>query len=535
MNPRFRDLMRSIEKKVDAELPKVIDPTRAEPVPLKIAVSSPSPPSNSAVNSALKPAIKVGATKAEIPQADGKRTPNDGELGAPIEARRSRFMTLPKAKGRVPMMDGEEQISIGLDWGTHSTKVVIRRGDQELSELLIMERAPDNDRKFPPLFLDSPYPYFAIPSVVGIDSGTFRFGDSARSLKIAQRCYCLKASLFKGQPSVPPALVKALGETAEADAVDLLAAAFLGWVLGRARESIDKLVGVGNWNPFVAICAPMDRTEDAELKRRYEMILHAAVLAAFRTDGALFSSSRSVAEAVRTLEGYLTTEAPAAHLRCFVVAPETVAGLIPLQADPRYSSGLYSLVDIGGGSTELAIVHIVKTGAGSIDCLADHSIPIGTLDLNEHRAVPGGYSPKDSLAKHASDMWANCYVSEFRRYGNSRGWKKTLVIKAGGGWRFEDLELLLRSRHASNEYAKVGGEVAEFNFVEYAPSTNIIKTAPTIYAPTTERREQFRFLPVAIGLSRYLIWPKNWGPEDRPPSVTRDEPPPQPEATHGHN
>lgn len=528
MNPRFRDLMRGIDQKVEAQLEGLLDPTRAA----SLTPSKPSPP---APKAAARHATTAPAAKATRSPAPAPATPGTNELSSTVESYHSRFLSLPKTANDVELINGEEEISIGLDWGTHSTKIVMRRGDRELSELLIVERTPDNDRKYPPQFLDSPYPYFAIPSVVGLDAGALRFGDAARPLAVTHRCYCLKASLFKSQPEVPRPLVEAIGESTQADAIDVLAAAFLGWALGRARQSIDMLVGAGNWQPFVAICAPMDRMENADLKRRYEMILNAAMLAAFSTEGSLFSSPRPATEVIQRLRRYLTTELPHLDVRRFAVAPETVAGLVPLQADPGYAPGLYSLVDIGGGSTELAIVHIVTTGAASIDCLADRSIPIGTLDLNEHRVVPGGYSPKAALAKQTSDMWASCYIDDFRRYGHSKDWKRTRVIKAGGGWRVEDLEVLLRSRHASTEYAKVGGALAEFEFVEYSPSTSIITTAPTMYAPLTERRDQFRFLAVAIGLSRFPIWPDNHPPGDRPPGVPPDAPPPAPEATHGHS
>lgn len=536
MNPRFRDLVRGIDQKVEAQLESLLDPNRAASLksskPSPHDSAQPSPPSPKA---AAQHAITAPVTKATRSPAPAATIPGTNEPSGTVESHHSRFLSLPRTANDVELINGEEEISIGLDWGTHSTKIVMRRGDRELSELLIVERTPDNDRRYPPRFLDSPYPYFAIPSVVGLDAGALRFGDAARALAVTHRCYCLKASLFRSQPDVPRPLIEAIGESTQTDAIDVLAAAFLGWVLGRARESIDKLVGAGNWQPFVAICAPMDRMENADLKRRYEMILHAAVLAAFSTNGPLLSSLRPAAEAISSLRRYLTTPLPDPDHRRFIVAPETVAGLIPLQADPAYSPGLYSLVDIGGGSTELAIVHIVTTGATSIDCLADRSIPIGTLNLNEHKAVPDGNSPEESLAKEASDMWANCYVNEFQRYGNSRGWKKTRVIKAGGGWPFGHLEKLLRKRHASTEYAKVGGSAADFEFVEYSPSTSMIRTAPTMYAPITERRAQFRFLPVAIGLSRYLIWPKNWRPEDRPSGTPPHEPPPSHDATHGHS
>jgi hypothetical protein len=338
-----------------------------------------------------------------------------------------------------------------------------------------------------------------------------------------------------GLPEVPSPLVEAIGESTQADAIDILAAAFLGWVLGRARASIDKLVGAGNWRPFVAICAPMDRMENAELKARYEVILNAAVLTAFSNDEPLCSLPISAREVVEKLRVYLRMRLPDVDVRPFVVVPETIAGLVPLQADPGYAPGLYSLVDIGGGSTELAVVHIVTTGAGSIDCLADRSIHFGTINFDEYTAVPGGQSPKIEVAKQASEMWANCYVSDYQRYGSTKGWKTTRVIKAGGGWRFEELEDLMRSRHASNEYAKAGGEIADFEFVTYAPSTSMVKTARTVYAPPSEQRELFRFLPVAIGLSRFLIWPKNWRPHDRPPGVAATEAPPAPDASHGHN
>src|SRR5688572_9411983 len=55
-----------------------------------------------------------------------------------------------------------EKIFIGLDWGTHSTKVVIRRdaGDHR-GQLLAIQPPPDNSRAFDP-YSDAPYPWFAI-------------------------------------------------------------------------------------------------------------------------------------------------------------------------------------------------------------------------------------------------------------------------------------------------------------------------------------------------------------------------------------
>lgn len=470
----------------------------------------------------------------EVHPNESSAPPRSPDTAAPRTA-------MPPTRAESPSRSGRDRpalaiVHIGLDWGTHSTKVVIRRDEEtERGELLAVLPAPDESVRNGHA-ADAPYPWFAIPSVVGVRDGRLVFGDAARALPLESKHYTLKATLIKGTPSVAPAIARPLNAKDADEVVDILAVAFVAWVLQHVRVRIDDLIGAGRWKPFVSMSAPMDRVEDPELKRRYERILNAAWLAAFRNGGGINLEGAELATFVRQIRELLGSQLDDDGDRLFAVLPETIAGLVPLMLEPRREEGIYNVIDIGGGSTEVSIVQLSDLGHGIINCVADKSIRVGALDLRDGAAT-GTDSPLESIRATLCEQWFDGYQRECRNRVRVDAWAKNVVLKAGGGWASGRIEERLATSHPWRDYFahRISGG-AFLRFVPYQPSSDLLSIAGSPHAKNgSNTRELFHLLPVALGLSLYPDWPKSFAPVDRlavppdPRSVL------EPDATHGHS
>jgi hypothetical protein len=429
-------------------------------------------------------------------------------------------------------------VHIGLDFGTHSTKIVIRKEFDEHGDLLVVEPPPDNSRRFHP-HKDSPYPWFAIPSVIGIESGRIVFGEAARALPDEQKHYALKATLLKGEPPLPASLDVASGGLDNEESVNLLTAAFLIWVLQRVRARLDEALGKGRWRAHINMSAPMNHFEDHNLKLRYLRVLNAAFHGVFGNEEQIVDPGWNQILLLQRIGSLLKRPIPPDGERLFDVLPETVAGMVPVCKDPRWSGGFYNVIDIGGGTTEISILFLAIDQARVIDCREDESIPVGSIDLRQFEKSTDRQRPDGKLKAALKRLWCNGYRKDKDHRLQAAKWKRTTVLMAGGGWTDATRELL-NSGHPARIQFVVGPPHSidsEFRlkFLKYAPSKEVLRVSESPGDRSIEDRDAFELLPTALGLA---LWPQDWPKWYRPSEYVPSEPDPQEPISddpfHGH-
>lgn len=425
-------------------------------------------------------------------------------------------------------------IYIGLDWGTHSTKIVIRSDYAERGDLLIVQPRPDSTRFDP--HADAPYPWFAIPSVVGVDGGRLVFGEAARRLPAERKHYALKATLLKGAPLMAASLAQDILGRSPEHAVDVLATAFIAWVLQHVRARLDDLFGPGHWQPFVSMAAPMNHFENAQLKARYQRILHSAHAGVFGPIDSRLDTSWHLHTVTQAIKQLLESPLPSDDEQRFAVLPETVAGMVPVSKDPRRSAGAYNVIDIGGGSTEVSIVYLSIEARSVIDCVADESVATGAMDLLSFAAKERGTDPLHQIRKALRTRWKESYMLDVKSSVRRNQWKFNTVLKAGGGWVDSRIEQTLNADHPSREYfGPPKGKGFRLDFVLYQPSQEVLGIARSPLTPAGANREQFHFLPVALGLCFYPDWPDWYRPSQAVPAQPDPEKLLHVDPFHGHS
>lgn len=424
-----------------------------------------------------------------------------------------------------------ESITIGLDLGTHSTKVVIRRGDSDETELLVLAPAPDNSRKYHP-HADAPYPWFAIPSVVGIRSDHLIFGEEARALPEQDRQYALKACLLPDGPEVQGALLRRMKASSGGEVVDALLTAFAAWILELAAAKLDQRFGRGRWRPFVAMSAPMNHVEDVQLKERYERILAGAFHEVFESASERTPRTWTTARALALMRSYRGQHLPSPNRRRFVILPETVAAMVPVGRDPTVGPGLYHLIDIGGGTTENSVIWISEEG-GVIECHKDESTPCGGISLRTEACAPDGPT-LTQLVLSTQRVWTEGYILQSKNLSQKQIWARTQVLRSGGGWTQKSVRDHLEENHPAPSYFNQL-LTQGLGFHPFEPSSAILRIDPRL-APQPERaRDSTQLLPIAVGLALFPeYWPTWFGPSQikPPPPDENDETPTDP--FHGH-
>ena len=158
---------------------------------------------------------------------------------------------------------------------------------------------------------------------------------------------------------------------------DFLVAAYFGWILSGIREWIEKRYGIGNAKLFLNVAAPMDHYEDVRIKQRYLKILGMAWECIFGDVRNLVTQGMSKS----TLATWFSRDdivVPEPAVRPYDVLPETIAPIVSLSQDPRMAAGMYLLVDMGAGTTELSTDHVsVPGGDQNVLCYYDRSVLLG--------------------------------------------------------------------------------------------------------------------------------------------------------------
>lgn len=320
---------------------------------------------------------------------------------------------------------------IGLDFGTHSTKIVGRvRGSQRAEVICLDEPALG-------------YPRFAAPSLVRVVDDRVFFAREALSRDGGRLYRSLKVCLL-----APSDGVGSRADSASNFNADLLVSLYLSWVLQSVRAQIQDRYGQAP--VYLNMAAPMSHIEDAKLKDRYLRIINAAWESVFGCDPFPVRQGAELSLVEGRFLAWLEKTVPDRTVRRFDVLPETVAPIVSLSLDPRMAPGMYLVLDMGAGTTELSVNHVGERGADQrVACYSDESTRFGGDNFDWADKHPDGNSAAISatrktllcfLAKFIKRKWAEGYVKDAPSAVARQRWREITVILTGGGARRKAVE-----------------------------------------------------------------------------------------------
>jgi len=315
-----------------------------------------------------------------------------------------------------------EHITIGLDYGTFSTKIMVRKRNSETAEILAVDMPAEG------------YPWFASPSIVRIVDEKIYFGSEARKMKGGKIHRSLKMLLLSKKFSV-----------FAPDSTDVLRGPFyitcyLTWLLIQLKRGIYQKYR----NPWIKlnVGAPMKAVENNAIKEHYLRIVGAAWRASFEWDSFEAEQGMSLAKWRRRIGPLLSTNIADASERRYEVFPETIAPIVSLSRDPRMGPGMYQCVDMGAGTTEISINRVYGTGADQkVVCYFDETIKLGgdnfeSIDTNErtdmHNAQISRDKHRDILKNRFKKVWHFGHQKDARNHNARQIWKKLNVVLSGG-------------------------------------------------------------------------------------------------------
>lgn len=319
-------------------------------------------------------------------------------------------------------------VTIGFDFGTHSTKILVRQRGEQKAQVLRIDDATDG------------YPWFASPSLVRIADDSLFFGNSALQDRGGTLYRSLKVCLL------PPSDHVSNLDFPPGPSPDVLVASYLSWALNRVK---DALAAVGQQTVFLNLAAPMDHIEDEGLKSRYLQIVNAAWETVFGSDPISMDQGMPVSVLSDKIAPLLSREVPDSSERRFEILPETVAPIVSLSRDPRMPSGMYMIIDMGAGTTELSMNHVGKSGADqTVLCYVDESRLFGgdnfawidssaddeSYRSHQLRALMNGFR------RAFNETWKKGYDKDQRSHAARNRWREVTLVLTGGGTKRTEIE-----------------------------------------------------------------------------------------------
>ncbi len=327
---------------------------------------------------------------------------------------------------------GNQRINVGIDFGTHSTKIIARVHNEQEGRVL---------------FLDTPttdYPEFALPSLVNLADGHLFFGRQALAVGCGRLFRSLKITLL------PPSLENGRLEDnfPKPTTPDSLVAFYLSWVLGKIKRVLGRETGERLLFNFAA---PMNHFEAPALKERYLQVVNAAWQATFGPNKVPVEQGTRLDDLIHKFRPFLDMRLPEEGQRKFKVLPETLAPIVSLVQDPRVSPGFYMMVDMGGGTTEYSVNYLGQKQYGEkcIQCYADDSILLGGRQFQandaENEANDGVRSKREQeltvrFVTEFKKVWHKGFSIEMNNRVARQAWKQLMVILAGGALQRPGLE-----------------------------------------------------------------------------------------------
>ena len=295
--------------------------------------------------------------------------------------------------------------------------------------------------------------------------------------------------------------------------IEKQAVAYLGRILEHAAVQVRQHYGISGFRPIVNIGVPVAYFGSLEERkaqfRKYEAVAQAALATSTMGGGRGLGRKQSQEECRAIVEGAIRSSR---GLKDYVaVLPESVAALISLSQEPTVEPGIYTVVDIGAGTTEMSTSLFYVSGEGrKVSCYQDCTKRIGILE----------YSHLDDLEKKRSfqkEWWRQFEVNweQARRKDAGsrialRAWENTVVMFTGGGGFHPDIQEFFKAKiKADQDWCRI------MKPRNYEPSLQALKP---IRGNESASRDGFHLLAVAHGLSFHRReWPDWYKPDEVEP------------------
>lgn len=317
----------------------------------------------------------------------------------------------------------QRRSTIGLDYGTHSTKAVYRVSGEELGQVLYFDDRTEG------------FPKNATPSSIREIDGRLYFGNQALQMKGGTYFGSLKADLYNASREAPEIQ----------EEIFVLTAAYLSWALYRLFELYPEIAAE---RPMLQLSAPTSHAGPEELIQKYLQIANAVEEA---TTGRTppITQGIELVEARKLLLPLLNASLPAKGERRFFVLPETVAPIVSIQLEPFLEAGNYLIVDMGASTTEMSVflVHDEDTPhvANSIVCYSDSTEFRGgdeLLRIQQLKIGPSQDALEQFLAnveRQANRVWAKGYAYDKESQATHDRWRRIQIRLSGGGTLHKDV------------------------------------------------------------------------------------------------
>ncbi len=306
----------------------------------------------------------------------------------------------PAGSVTVPLKPGKIRLIAGIDFGTYSTKILARKSGEATARLVLIDQP------------DSEYPSIVTPSLVRIAGEKIYFGMDAYKLAEGKLYRYLKKELLPG-----------ISWTRSGPEPDVLIAAYLAWVMGQTKQFCDYQFGENAYELVFQLAAPMANLGHAGLKKRYLKIAAAAWTAVFAPGSPIIGQGEPAWAFLKMIEGLLDKpNAPPGQIQ---LLPETIAPIVSLAQNSKLQDGIYLVVDMGSGTTELS-VNEVRSAENRIICYFDQSIELGDLQFKDAFNMEGRI---EELMKEVRRTWREGYEAAPEK----EIWNSLRVLLAGGG------------------------------------------------------------------------------------------------------
>lgn len=400
--------------------------------------------------------------------------------------------TLRSDKGKGRGKGSLPRITVGFDFGTHSSKVVYRKHGDKASYLLSLDSPCDG------------YPSFASPSLVCLDNGRLWFGSAANRATGYVYRY-LKVRLLGPNREV------SLDDYPSGPTPHELVVAYLAWSFQQIHKQLQTTYGEHRLRFNLA--APMLHFQDDRLREVYLHLVQAAWQIAIASEFELDQGMelKTLQPIIKSkLEEPLISESE----RHFEVLPETIAPIVSMDRNPRYSHGFYLMVDMGGGTTEVSINNI---GEGNSEyrvlCYADDLIQFGGIDFDacsKPKLAKTQSELLEKLRKCTKKVWHDGFRKDMDGLRSVRDrWKKLTVLLTGGGTKRENLVRMIESNPLQKAVFNL--DPVKFSVERYKPNDIVLGNAKSSDVDLS-------LLSVAHGLSYDAPrWPELYMPKEIEP------------------
>ncbi|HCM73666.1 MAG TPA: hypothetical protein DIS87_05970 [Armatimonadetes bacterium] len=432
------------------------------------------------------------ALPSALDQSAGVNVRAQGDAG---ESESRRASAVPSSRARV---------IIGLDFGTHSTKVVLRRRGDTRARLFTPDIAIACEQYSP----------LVTPSLVRIDQNRLYFGTSAHRQEGGNCFRSLKVQLLTQTTELV---------TADEYSPDVLVCCYFSWILSQIKKELDLCYGSGNYRPLLNTAAPMAQIENQLLKERYLRIVNVAWERVFVQSNGMVEDGHECGPLMSELARALKeATVPSRDVRAFDVLPETIAPLVSLARDPRMREGKHLVMDMGAGTTEFSINNVPARKDGRpILCFHDQSVLLGN-ERFEAEVDPSALV--DELLRIAVETWHIGFEKERHiSLASKEKWKALTVVLTGGGTRRDDVRRGIQRHRERMLYPWQGAAGTSYEVITHQP-TEIDADGPT----GGQLQLDGFLLAVAHGLSYdRQTWPVVFNPDELAavpelPTVTKD-------------